>query len=496
MIIRNYSTIQRAFFAFRRIGFATTFAIVFLLGPAYYGAAQSTKAPPLLEQWRQTIEYGINSQILDLIHTLKNQNDGRLNKELTDLFKTSYDQKLQSAIIDLFTSLSYQGAEIPVRDYLAGNPDNSALVTSCLSYLAHAVKHPEKETVQTIISYTKNENDQLAGAAIRDVGDIAKRDGPDSYDFSGFLHTIIQKLQADGTSQGMMENIILTLGDLKAKQAVDPLIAILNDTQRPATLRDYAADSLGRIGDPKAIPAISGLLKTDNAILRAYVVNAMSHFDTPEVNPMLMQALRDSYARVRSAALDGVRRNKLTEAIPAVIFKAEHDPDPHVQLDAISTLGSLGTNQCWDALRSIFENGNISLDRRKAALEELLKGDLGASMGAIRKVITENWGLNGEQMLGTTAKVLSTTKAQQLKDIYAKLITHPNPIIQLYAMRGIALNGMSDLKKEIEKFNTPTAPAYLKREAQQTLNELGGTSAVGGASAAGGTTQNSSKPRN
>ena len=452
-----------------------SFSLIILLTASVGAFAQS---PPqsTLDQWKATLQYGINSQILDLIGTLKNQQDGRLNKELIDVFNSTYDDSLRSAIVDLFVTLQYQGAETAMRDFVGTNPDNLGLLDSCLSYLAGTITHPEKKTVDLIASFISNQNSGVSATAIRGIGTIATRDGTKAYDFTPVEKTLLDLLQANGTSQDIQENIVLTLGSLKAQQAVKALISILEDTGQPIVLREYAANSLGKIGDMAAIKPLSALLRDSNSMLRAYAVDAMSYFKTPEVDPMLIASLKDSFARVRSSALAGVARNKLVTAIPAVIFKAEHDPDSTVQLAAIKTLGELGTSECWDALRSIYENTNLTVTRRGAALDQLVSGDLAGSLPSIEKVVKENWGTAGERTLDMTAKRLSTVKAPELKSLFARFLGHPNPIIEVYGMRGISLNGFSDLKAEIEKLGGQYAPAYLKEQVKRTIDSLGGGS--------------------
>ena len=440
------------------------------------GAFAQSSPQTALDQWKATLKYGINSQILDLIGTLKSQQDGRLNKELIDVFNSTYDDSLRSAILDLFISLRYQGAETAMRDFVGTNPENIGLLTSCLNYLSGTITHPAKKTVDLIASFIGNQNSSISATAIRGIGTIASSKEAGTYDFSTVEKTLLDLLQADGTTQDIQENIVLTLGSLKAQQAVKPLIAILADTGQPIVLREYSANSLGKIGDTAAIRPLSALLKDNNSMLRAYAVDAMSYFKTPEVDPMLISSLKDSFARVRSSALAGVARNKLIAAVPAVIFKAEHDPDSTVQLAAIKTLGELGTKECWDALRSIYENANLTLTRRGAALDQLVSGDLVASLSSIEKVVKENWGTAGERTLDMTAKTLSSVKAPELKSLFARFLGHPNPIIEVYGMRGIALNGFSDLKAEIEKLGGQYAPAYLKEQVKRTVDSLGGAS--------------------
>ncbi len=442
-------------------------------GAATVPTPSSSGEDSVTAQWRATLKYGINSEIVDLIGALKNRKDSRLNADLITTFSQTYDDTVRSAILDLFTAISYDGAEKAVRAYLESKPQNSDLEIASIAYLSRTVTHPSKETVALLESEVGDSAESISGAAIRALGTIADNNSPGAYDFSGLEKTLIADLAGNDSTTAALGDAILTLGDLKSKNAVDPLLAIVTDTTQQATLREYAADSLGKIGDPKAIPALTDLVKDQNAYLRAYGVSALGRFNTSESADVLSAALRDSAVGVRLAALEGIARNKLTAETQAVIYKAEHDPDVHVRISAIQTLGELGSPEAWKTLHTVIEQTGASLDLRTAALDMMVKNDLSGSLNSLKNVIRTEWAATDKHMLYAVGSRLSTTKSPALTDLYALLLGHPDYIVQIYAVRGIALNDLTSLRGNVEKLRAESAPPVLKREVDQALGTLG-----------------------
>jgi twitching motility protein PilT len=92
-----------------------------------------------------------------------------------------------------------------------------------------------------------------------------------------------------------------TLGRLKDPQSVEPLIAALGDDE----VRWSAIDALGRIGDVRALPALGKLLSDPQAGMRIEVMQALVHFNHPQVvNALTNLATRDPERAVRTRALD------------------------------------------------------------------------------------------------------------------------------------------------------------------------------------------------
>ena len=92
-----------------------------------------------------------------------------------------------------------------------------------------------------------------------------------------------------------------TLGRLKDPRGVQPLIDVLSD---PET-RWSAVEALGRIGDLRAAPALSQLLQDPAPEVRIEVIQALSHFQHPQMLDFVRNVARQDPSRaVRARAFE------------------------------------------------------------------------------------------------------------------------------------------------------------------------------------------------
>jgi twitching motility protein PilT len=92
-----------------------------------------------------------------------------------------------------------------------------------------------------------------------------------------------------------------TLGRLKDPRGVAPLVEALGDPEA----RWSAVEALGRIGDLRAVPALAELLQDPAPEVRVEVVQALSHFDHPQMLDFVRNVAKQDPSRaVRARALD------------------------------------------------------------------------------------------------------------------------------------------------------------------------------------------------
>jgi twitching motility protein PilT len=105
-----------------------------------------------------------------------------------------------------------------------------------------------------------------------------------------------------------------TLGRLHDPRAVEPLIAALDD----ADVRWTAVEALGRIGDPRALNALGKMLADPQPNVRIEVLDALKGFAHPQVPQVLMKvATGDADRNVRAhalAILDDLARDDAAKA--------------------------------------------------------------------------------------------------------------------------------------------------------------------------------------
>lgn len=91
------------------------------------------------------------------------------------------------------------------------------------------------------------------------------------------------------------------LGDLQVVAATRPLLRLLDATD--PHVRVVAIDALGRLGVEEARAPLRELARNDDeAMVRAWAIDALGKFGEAEDVEFLIGALKDSSARVRGAA--------------------------------------------------------------------------------------------------------------------------------------------------------------------------------------------------
>lgn len=82
-------------------------------------------------------------------------------------------------------------------------------------------------------------------------------------------------------------NAATQLGQLRARRAFEPLLAILTDDSQPPTLRGVAASALGGLRDPRALPTLAELAQTDDPDLLAGAIDGLADLRDPAGIPYL-----------------------------------------------------------------------------------------------------------------------------------------------------------------------------------------------------------------
>ncbi len=157
-----------------------------------------------------------------------------------------------------------------------------------------------------------------------------------------------------------------SLGRLGDPRAVPPLIAVLADSD--GEVRAAAIEALADLGDARAIGPIAGLLKDPAADVKRNALGALSHFDEGVPTAPVVALLDDPSADVRHEAIDLLDHLHARSAAGA-IARMIHDPSPDVRHAAVSTLGNMGAQGAVGAVTEALADANA--DVRQAALGAL-----------------------------------------------------------------------------------------------------------------------------
>ena len=287
---------------------------------------------------------------------------------------------------------------------------------------------------------------------------------------------LLKKLaSAEMGDQGRGE-IIVALGELREKRAVEPLLAIAKNRDEEKSRRMYAADALGKIGDARAMPVLRGMFSEPDALLKAHAAAALARLSPDEAFPLLLDGLRDENWRVRIECARGLARPltgaQADEAFPVLSYKARLDPTQQVRVEAVRAMAAMGGGKVIQFLAGLYRDRKNPLGVREESLTAALRADPAACLEPVRAVMAEEWSAVDQRTLEMTARVVSAAGTPVLREVLVRFLDSPNAIVRIHGVRGIAAAGLRDLRDRIKQLSEKDAHPAVQREAGRALEKM------------------------
>jgi len=438
------------------------FIIPFCFG--VYGEDSKEKIKSLKEERLETIQFGIDTQVTDLIKILEIEKNYDFNTELVELLETSNNSRLDKSIIAILSVSEDKSAVNFVFNKL--QEDYNLRDDNIVLYINYISKYQNIEISEYLLTLIDEESDTVSISAIKALGNS---------EIDEIIPTLIEYLEDNLFEVLRKPAIIESLGKLKANDALDILTDLATDIYSDdKSLRWRAVVALGEIGAPESLPVLKSLFSDEDPNLRNYTITALQNYSSNEVIDLLIQGLKDSFWKVRINSAMSLGKLGIKEAVPILIYKSENDPDiRNVRSASLNALGEIGGSKAFDFIRDLYSNERTDAGLRSIAIEILADKDLKNSLKIISEVLKKEWEKDRPVMLDYTCKVLSTTKSSLLKDLYTKMLSYDKTInLKLYGLRGIMLNSISSLKPDVEKFTSEETPGSIKKLALDVLKSL------------------------
>lgn len=426
------------------------------------GAEQ--EAPSLFEQWRETLLYGIDSEVESILPQMLQAGEDGLDEELVARFGATRSDDLRAAILDHFAERESPILGDAVRTLILTDETlDDDLLRGASSYLSRVVGDPSPELLERYAEIAEDANLLAASVAI---GAIGRNGSPEAVD-------LLLELYEQLRSSDLRAAIIRALGEAGDPAALELLTRIASDEFEESSLRQYAAESLGKIGEPESLALLTSLLGVDDSLLRAYATYALGFYDTDEAAALLEQALLDSFWRVRVAALEALGEQGRASALPAIAYKARRDPERPVREEAIKALGRIAVDEGREVLRELAMSERTGETERMLALEHLAASPDRDAIEVFDRVITDEWARDGSRLLDTIGRLISEEPSNAYAPLYDRLLEHPNFIIRIYAMRGVGGAGIRTRVDELKRVARENPPGLLRRTALASLQKMG-----------------------
>ena len=202
---------------------------------------------------KETLQFGIDSQVVSLLTTLTQEKDAALGSAVIQLLDQSLNTNVQQGALEYLTAVKNWNATSFAEKLLndrvqQGENGEGTLIVTAIRYITGA------KDANSLPILTKLMQDQNLSVAYEAVSSIGKLGGKTQ------AASLLADLKDPSFSTKLKPQVILSLGQLKSKEAVPELTKILQNQNSDATERRYACEALGKIGDPASLPVIEKAL--------------------------------------------------------------------------------------------------------------------------------------------------------------------------------------------------------------------------------------------
>lgn len=325
-------------------------------------AALKDEGKDAVKDKKETIAYGIETEILSLIKDLISNEDPRFSEDLYDLFYTTKSVPVREKIIEYFTKLKDPCIEDYAVEILEDPYDTKDSTVEMLFRYVSEVK--TKEAVPCVLNILDSENEVYFNGALTALGEIGGTDE------AGFL---VDYLERDDLTLAQRQNLMKVLGRLRAESTWDKLAEICQDEEENSFVRMYAAEAIGAMKKPESLPILIDLLESSEPNFRVYVIKGLSNYDTKEAKNAIIQGIKDAHWKVRQEAIECVEKMKITEAVPFVIYRAKNDPENVIKDKSYAVLSKMDNEEANAFLVETITNKKGTDTAKGKAADALLK---------------------------------------------------------------------------------------------------------------------------
>ena len=328
-----------------------------------------------LEKRKNTLAFGLESEITDLISTLLKEEDKTLTTDILEVFNSTKNVNIRERTIEYFTKIE----DDSLKDYslmiLEDPYDEKTSTVNLLFKYVTALKI--KEAAPLIQSLLDSENEEYYDAAISALGEVG---GPDE---AVFLADFIDRDLTTARKQNLMK----ALGKIKAVETWDKLVETIQDEDENTYVRMYAAEAIGAMEKEESIEILLDLFEEDDPNIRTYAIKGLSYFNNEDVENLAIQGLKDNYYKVRLEAIEVIKKYEYKSAIPSLIYRGKNDAEATVKYACLDALALLNTNESNEFLISLIKDTKKSDTMRSKAATSILKYGGTSNSDSVKTVV-------------------------------------------------------------------------------------------------------------
>ena len=333
---------------------------------------------------RQSLQYGLESEILEVTSKIDKQDFDALQEDFINLFAETKNTGVREGIFGLYqkheNTLLVDPALELLKDY---ENQQRTLVKAALSYLAAVKPERNSEVSEVLKKILSEETTEYGAEAVAVLGEIGTDED------ASFLAEYFDNAAMDDTKKELIlkQAIAAALEKLHSETTRDFLLERANDEHENAYVRSSAVAGLAKMGNPDIVPLLVTFFEQTEPLLREAAIRGAADFDTEDTRKLILQGFKDSYYKVRLEAMKTVQKTKRQEAAPYVLYRAKNDPTEAVRFAAVETLVLLNTAEGNTWLSETFCDAKKGEKLRTAILGAAFKHNVTVIAGDLNKIV-------------------------------------------------------------------------------------------------------------
>ncbi len=314
--------------------------LIFITFYVFSDATDDKKEISLADKYKEILNYGIEEEVVEILNNLGDSPGKDFYSLLENRYKEASLPKTKIALIHFFSNCTNLPDNIIATLYedAKKEPENFKVHTSILKFLG---KKGNKEHGLFLIKSLDNYEELVK---------IASAEALSEMNIQEIGIPILNRLKESETndekylSDDNKGKLILALGKLKTKEAVEYLNNIINDTGNYKYLIMYSMVALAEIQDLNSIKTIQNNLNNEDIRIQEYAGYALSKFKTDSVIPILQKMLKHNNEKIRVFACQGIVLNNNSKSVNILLYKFNKDPAANVRYEALKSLIYLGAS--------------------------------------------------------------------------------------------------------------------------------------------------------
>ncbi|MDR3355867.1 MAG: HEAT repeat domain-containing protein [Spirochaetaceae bacterium] len=443
-------------------------AALLFFGAAFFAAsAETSSAAPEETAMRETISYGTDNEILELLKKLRTDNIDYLDGDLAGLASRTKNQNIILGIFSFFNERSREGLKDTALAILGGRESETPQkVNAALDYLG-TVK--EAGAIPVLTEIVSSDDTMYDNAAIKALGKIVYSEaGGGRPDITEILLDYYNKRSPGGDTR---QELVSAIGYSGGPEAAPFLLKIINSADESAPLRMAALEAAGRLKDAAALDSIIASASSADPNIRFAAIGALGAFNGDAVDAAILEGFRDTYFKARLAAVRSAKARRLKEAIPYLRYRAERDEAAAVRDEAVLALGGLDDEKADAALLAMLEDGKAGDGLRARCAEMLVKNNAERYTERIIAKLDEAKAKNQTGLYKGLLKALSFAETGKVEALAARLFASNDVTEKFYALDLTANNRFTAFRDEVERL-AKDKNSSLSRRAKTTLEKI------------------------